>query len=120
MERTTNENNGVACSFVLLLVSACFVPGFGGKYELVQAAAELPLHYLPLPLPPLFSLFELCQTTVSIAVCLPSSENHLAGESQTHTLTHFVLRVSRGAKGHNPASRLTPQNTVTVTLFSNL
>lgn len=33
------------------------------------------------------SLFQLCQTTVSIAVCLPSSKNHLVGILR-HTLLY--------------------------------
>lgn len=58
------------------------------------------------------SLIWLCQTTVSIAVCLPSSKNHLVGNlrhTHSHTNTHtFPPRVRHGAEGHDPGSLPAP------------
>ncbi len=58
------------------------------------------------------SLIRLCQTTVSIAVCLPSSKNHLVGNlrrTHLHTNTHtFPPKVRHGAEGHDPGSLQAP------------
>lgn len=85
LEQTTSRKSSFTCSFLFLMFCKNLVERRHGQlYH--------PTIYLSFPLCLSFSLSlsfsQLCQTTVSIAVCLPSSKNHLA-ENLRHTHSHM-------------------------------
>lgn len=81
------------CVFDVLLVFSGFRQGRtrvnGGTVDFTTPPSTS--LSLSVPHPRSLSLFPLCQTTVSIAVCLPSSKNCLVGNlrhTRSHTNTH--------------------------------
>ena len=88
------KKSGFTCSFVFFDVLLVF-SAFGGERTWVNGGT---VNFTNPAIPPLFSpsvsralsLSRLGQTTVSIAVCLPSSKNRLVGNlmhTQSHTLS---------------------------------